>query len=102
MKEKWDDRYSNREFAYGKQPNNYLKEHLINIHVGTILFSAEGEGRNSVHAATLGWTVFAFDLSIEGKKKAIQLAHRHRVDVNYEVGEFQSLMYQTINLMPSP
>ena len=47
------------------------------------------------NSATLGWTVFAFDLSIEGKKKAIQLAHRHRVDVNYEVGEFQSLMYQT-------
>ncbi len=95
MKEKWDERYSNKEFAYGEQPNIYLKEQLNKITEGTILFPAEGEGRNSVYAASLGWTVFAFDLSMEGKKKAIQLAGKHRVAVNYEVGEFQSLTYQT-------
>ena len=94
MKEKWDDRYSKKEFAYGEQPNNYLKEQLFKIPVGAILFPAEGEGRNSVYAATLGWTVFAFDLSIEGKKKAIQLANKHQVEINYEAGEFQSFTYQ--------
>jgi len=31
MKEKWDDRYSTKEFAYGKEPNNYLKQQLIKI-----------------------------------------------------------------------
>ena len=94
MKEKWDDRYGNKEFAYGEIPNNYLKEQLITIPVGKMLFPAEGEGRNSVYAATLGWTVFAFDLSVEGKKKAIQLAGKHHVEIKYEVGEFQSLTYQ--------
>jgi 2-polyprenyl-3-methyl-5-hydroxy-6-metoxy-1,4-benzoquinol methylase len=94
MKEKWDDRYSKKEFAYGEQPNNYLKEQLDKLKAGLILFPAEGEGRNSVYAATLGWTVFAFDLSIEGKKKAIQLADKHKVKIDYEVGEFQSLSYQ--------
>lgn len=95
MKEMWDDRYGKKEFAYGEEPNNYLKEQLINIPLGTILFPAEGEGRNAVYAATLGWTVFAFDQSIEGKKKAIQLANKHRVQIKYEVGEFQTLNYQT-------
>ncbi|MBL7992813.1 MAG: class I SAM-dependent methyltransferase [Candidatus Kapabacteria bacterium] len=94
MKEKWDDRYSRKEFAYGEKPNAYLREQLRSIPSGTILFPAEGEGRNAVYAATLGWTVFAFDLTIEGKKKALQLADKHQVEVKYDVGEFQSLSYK--------
>jgi 2-polyprenyl-3-methyl-5-hydroxy-6-metoxy-1,4-benzoquinol methylase len=94
MKEKWDDRYSQKEFAYGEEPNNYLKEQLIKIPVGTILFPAEGEGRNAVYAATLGWTVFAFDLSMEGRKKAMELAKKHHLEINYDIGEFQSLTYK--------
>ena len=94
MKEKWDDRYSEKEFAYGEQPNIYLKEQLTKFPLGKILFPAEGEGRNSVYAATLGWNVFAFDQSAEGKRKANQLADRHQVKITYEVGEFQSIKYQ--------
>lgn len=94
MKEKWNERYSAKEFAYGEQPNNYLKEQLLKIPAGIILFPAEGEGRNAVYAATIGWTVSAFDISDEGKKKAIQLADKHHVNINYEVTEIQSLTYQ--------
>ena len=43
--ERWNDRYSKDEFAYGEQPNNYLKEQLEKLDAGTILFPAEGEGR---------------------------------------------------------
>jgi 2-polyprenyl-3-methyl-5-hydroxy-6-metoxy-1,4-benzoquinol methylase len=93
MNEKWNNRYGKKEFAYGEQPNNYLKEQLNKIPAGKILFPAEGEGRNAVYAAALGWKVFAFDLSIEGKKKAMQLAGKHQVEIDYEVGEFQSLTY---------
>ena len=94
MKEKWDERYSTSEFAYGEEPNNYLKEQLTNIPAGKILFPAEGEGRNAVYAATLGWQVYAFDQSTEGKKKAMQLANKNHVEINYQVGEFQLLNYQ--------
>jgi hypothetical protein len=93
MKNMWDDRYSKTEFAYGEQPNNFLKEQLIKIPVGTILFPAEGEGRNAVYAATLDWTVDAFDQSIEGEKKALKLAEKHHVSINYMAGEFRSLTY---------
>ena len=27
-KDRWDERYNNKEFAYGKEPNKYLKEQL--------------------------------------------------------------------------
>ena len=92
---RWDDRYSNSEFAYGEQPNNYLKEQLEKLNAGTILFPAEGEGRNAIFAAGLGWTVSAFDISVEGKNKALRLAETNKVTIDYQVGELQTLNYNT-------
>jgi 2-polyprenyl-3-methyl-5-hydroxy-6-metoxy-1,4-benzoquinol methylase len=92
-KDRWNDRYSKEEFAYGEQPNNYLKEQLEKLNTGTILFPAEGEGRNAVFAARLGWTVSAFDISVEGKNKAFRLAEANHVTIDYQVGELQTLNY---------
>lgn len=71
--QRWDDRYKSEEFAYGEEPNNYLKEQLEKLNPSTILFPAEGEGRNAVFAAKLGWKVSAFDISEEGKTKPLNL-----------------------------
>jgi SAM-dependent methyltransferase len=93
--ERWNDRYSKEEFAYGEQPNNYLKEQLQNLTPGTILFAAEGEGRNAVFAAKQGWAgaVSAFDISAEGKNKALKLAAANNVTIDYRVGELQNLNF---------
>ena len=91
---RWNDRYSAKEFAYGEQPNNYLKEHLEKLPVGSILFPAEGEGRNAVFAATLGWKVSAFDISDEGKNKAHHLAETNNVTIDYQVGRLETLKYK--------
>nr|WP_294922721.1 class I SAM-dependent methyltransferase [uncultured Flavobacterium sp.] len=93
--QRWNDRYSNEEFAYGTAPNNYLKEQLEKLNPGNILFPAEGEGRNAVFAAKSGWTVSAFDISSEGKNKAIKLAETHNVTIDYQIEELDSLSYQT-------
>jgi 2-polyprenyl-3-methyl-5-hydroxy-6-metoxy-1,4-benzoquinol methylase len=93
MNQKWNARYSREEFAYGEKPNNYLKEQLPKLPVGNILFPAEGEGRNAVYAASLGWKVSAFDQSEEGKKKAMHLCNKQNVSINYEVGEFQAITF---------
>lgn len=90
----WDERYSVNEYVYGEHPNSYLKEQLKNLPVGSILFVGEGEGRNGVYAAKLGWKVSAYDLSVEGKKKAERLARKHNVQVDYKVGELHELDYQ--------
>jgi 2-polyprenyl-3-methyl-5-hydroxy-6-metoxy-1,4-benzoquinol methylase len=92
--DRWNDRYSTDEFAYGEQPNNYLKEQLMQLETGTILFPAEGEGRNAVFAAKLGWKVSAFDISVEGKNKALQFAENNNVSIDYQVGELQELNYK--------
>ncbi|GAB2535913.1 class I SAM-dependent methyltransferase [Spirosoma aerophilum] len=91
---RWDDRYRGAEFAYGEQPNKYLKEQLEKVKTGTVLFPAEGEGRNAVYAAKLGWTVYAFDISLAGKEKALRLASANNVMIDYQVGELQTLTYQ--------
>ncbi|OXB24767.1 SAM-dependent methyltransferase [Flavobacterium tructae] len=92
--ERWNDRYSAEEFAYGTAPNNYLKESLEKQDIGTILFPAEGEGRNAVFAAKLGWNVSAFDISSEGKNKALKLAESENVILDYQIGELETLHYQ--------
>ncbi len=94
MEQHWNDRYGAESFAYGEQPNEFLKEQLSKLSPGNILFPADGEGRNSVYAATQGWSAFAFDMSIEGKKKAMLLAAKHNTSVNYQVGEFDTLSYK--------
>jgi 2-polyprenyl-3-methyl-5-hydroxy-6-metoxy-1,4-benzoquinol methylase len=93
MKEFWDGRYALADYAYGTEPNLYLKNIIGGLNPGKILFPAEGEGRNAVYAATLGWDVYAFDLSDEGKNKAMKLAEEKGVNIHYEVGSLEQLDY---------
>ncbi|MBS1915534.1 MAG: class I SAM-dependent methyltransferase [Bacteroidetes bacterium] len=90
---RWDERYSSKEYAYGTSPNLFLKKHLPNYPIGKILFPAEGEGRNAVFAASLGWDTNAFDISVEGKFKALRLAGDQKVSINYVVGKLDELQY---------
>lgn len=90
---RWNDRYRADEFAYGIAPNNYLKEQLSKFAPGHILFAAEGEGRNAVFAVQQGWTVSAFDISEEGKAKALRLSEQSHVTIDYQIGELSLLNY---------
>jgi len=92
--DKWNERYSREEYAFGTQPNDYLKQQLEGLKPGSILFPAEGEGRNAVFAAKLGWDVSAFDISSEGKKKALRLARDNDVAIDYRVGGLEELTYK--------
>lgn len=88
MKEFWNTRYAEPEYAYGEAPNVYFKDKLSELSPSsTILFIAEGEGRNAVHAAKMGHTVFATDYSESAKNKAIQLAQKHNVTIKYYVSD---------------
>jgi ubiquinone/menaquinone biosynthesis C-methylase UbiE len=93
MMNQWNERYSAAEYAYGTEPNEYLKQQLTNISAGTILFPAEGEGRNAVFAASIGWQVTAFDQSTEGQRKALELAAGKGISIDYLVGEFAEMQF---------
>lgn len=55
----WDETYSEDGFAYGTEPNAFLKETLSSLGLGSssdaknvkCLCLAEGEGRNAVYLA---------------------------------------------------
>jgi len=90
----WDDRYKDPAYAYGKAPNSFFKEWLQKFEPGSILMPADGEGRNGVFAALLGWEVTSFDLSTEGKSKALQLAKENHVTMDYIVGDQEQLDFE--------
>lgn len=94
MKGFWDDRYAEEGYAYGKEPNVFFKQEIDKLPIGKLLMPAEGEGRNAVYAATLGWDVYAFDISEEGKKKADELAQKKGVSINYIVSDFDAIPYE--------
>ncbi|MCB0550290.1 MAG: methyltransferase domain-containing protein [Phaeodactylibacter sp.] len=93
MKEFWNQRYSEAGYAYGKAPNSFLKEHLPGLPPDKALFPAEGEGRNAVFAATLGWQVTAFDYSESGRKKAEALAWEREVRIDYHISEIENFSF---------
>ncbi len=90
QKEFWNERYAKNSYVYGEEPNDYLKERL-KPGKGLWLFPAEGEGRNAVYAASLGFQIFAFDQSEAGRTKAIRLAKAKGVEIEYAVGPVQDI-----------
>jgi SAM-dependent methyltransferase len=77
----WDDRYRAEEYAYGREPNEFLRAEAHRIPPGRVLCIAEGEGRNAAYLAGLGYDVTAVDFSVEGLRKAERLAREQNVRV---------------------
>lgn len=94
MTNQWDQRYATEEYVYGTEPNVFFKSQIEKISPGKVLMVAEGEGRNAVYAAQLGWQVVAFDISSVGKEKADKLAASKAVEIDYQVGEFAQLEFE--------
>lgn len=77
----WDERYSEPGFVYGTAPNEFLASVVDRIPRGKILSLAEGEGRNAVYLASLGYEVTGVDGSEVGLRKAVDLATKHGVTI---------------------
>ncbi|MFH1051460.1 MAG: class I SAM-dependent methyltransferase [bacterium] len=91
MLEMWNSRYDNAEYIYGAEPNIFFKNFIDKEKPGKILLAAEGEGRNAVYAAKKDWECFAFDYSIKAREKALLLAQKANVLINYKVQSFEDL-----------
>lgn len=84
----WDEKYSGGKYLYGEKPNEFLSEQIINIPKGgKVLCLCEGEGRNSVYLAKNGLNVTAVDFSEEAKKKALLLASKQSVSIDYYLSD---------------
>lgn len=85
--EQWNQRYRGDEYFYGTEPNDFLREHIALIPDGPVLCIADGEGRNSVFVASLGFDTSSVDISSSGVNKTRLLAAERGVVVDAQVGD---------------
>ncbi len=89
----WNERYSNSDYAYGTNPNDFLKQQNFPQN-SRIICLAEGEGRNAVYLATLGHKVTALDYSEQGLEKLKALASRNQVHVETVLADLGQYRFQ--------
>lgn len=83
----WDERYASVDWAFGTEPNDFLREHAAQLPTGPVLCIGDGEGRNGVHLASLGHEVTSVDLSEVGLAKARRLADEQGVTITTQVAD---------------
>ena len=89
-KTRWDRKYQNDTYLFGKGPIPFLRDHLSLLPKGKVLDVAMGEGRNGVFLATQGFEVKGIDISINGLKKAQALAAEQNVRITTEVADLET------------
>lgn len=85
-REFWNHRYALPGWAYGTEPNDFLREVATQLE-GPALCLGEGEGRNAVFLAQRGLEVTGIDLSPKALEKAQQLANERGVHLTTEVAD---------------
>ena len=85
----WDQRFRESGYAYGTEPNDFLRASVAKLPPGDALCLAEGGGRNAVHLALKGHRVTAQDLSSVGLEKAQQLAQDQGVNLTCVRGDLR-------------
>ncbi|MEZ4607824.1 MAG: class I SAM-dependent methyltransferase, partial [Deinococcales bacterium] len=89
-------RYQERDI-FGLAPNDFIKEMAGHIPKGRVLCLAEGEGRNALYLASLGYKVTAVDFSWVGLEHAQTLAQSRKLNLTticqdlttFDLGEAQ-------------
>jgi SAM-dependent methyltransferase len=90
----WNERYGKPEYAFGTKPNDFLVSVASQIPQGRILCLGEGEGRNAVYLASLGYEVVAVDQSEVGLAKAEKLAAQQGVQIQTIVADLAGFIIE--------
>ena len=77
----WDQRYTQDNYAYGRQPNEFLLNQIDHLPKGAVLSLAEGQGRNAVYLAQQGFSVTAVDASSVAMRQTQEFAQLSDVSV---------------------
>ncbi len=86
---RWNKRYSAREYIYGKRPLKLLEEKLGLLVKGKALVLAMGEGRNAVFLARNGFDVDGCDVSDKAIEKSKLFARERGVALNAFVADLE-------------
>ncbi len=94
MKEYWNQRFSEAEYAYGDAPHVSVREQFGVPGSGRVLCLAEGQGRNAVYLARLGYDVTALDFSEVGLERAQELASRAGVRIHCLQADLSTYVFE--------
>jgi len=89
-RERWNERFKGKGFAFGKDPNPFLKKYIRFLPKGKALDLEAGEGRNAVFLAQHGFDVDAVDISRKGLIKAKKLAGEMGVKVHALIADLDT------------
>ena len=78
---RWDQLYKTQAYVFGKEPAEFLRQHVELLPPGRALDIAMGEGRNAVYLAKKGFNVDGVDISEVGMAKARRLARENNVTI---------------------
>ena len=90
----WDERYATDEYRFGTNPNRFLINCAAGLKPGRLLSLGEGEGRNAVYMASLGFEVTAVDQSAVGLAKAQRLAAERGVPLTTVTADLNDYVIQ--------
>jgi len=84
----WDERFGGADYAYGKEPNEFLLSQAALFRPGMqALMPGDGEGRNGAYLASLGLDVLSVDQSKAGLAKAAALARERGAELRTELAD---------------
>jgi cyclopropane fatty-acyl-phospholipid synthase-like methyltransferase len=86
----WDKKYQTESYIFGKEPVEFLMEHINILPRGKALDIAMGEGRNAVFLAKNGFDVDGVDISEVAIKKAQKLAQEKEVKIHAFVSDLET------------
>ncbi|MGV3526317.1 MAG: class I SAM-dependent methyltransferase [Candidatus Sericytochromatia bacterium] len=81
----WDARFSGPTPVFGAAPNVSFQALIDQLTPGRLLLPAEGQGRQALYAARLGWQVEAFDSSEVARRYTLQKAQEAGLSLDYQL-----------------
>ena len=94
--ERWETRFRAPGYAFGKEPNAFLKSQAGRLPAGgSALSVADGEGRNGVWLAERGLDVLAIDFSSAALDKSRALAAERGVRLRTELADVTTWCWPT-------
>ena len=92
----WEERYAEGPYAYGTEPNDFVREVADRLPPGRVLCLGEGQGRNAVFLAQRGHDVTAMDQSPMGLQRAESLAAERGVKITTIAADLEEFMIEPL------
>jgi len=87
----WNERFQDKDYIYGEEANDFLSDNAKLFKSGDAVLSlGEGEGRNIVFLAELGCQTKGVDFSKTGRDKALKLASKRNVKIDYDIADIST------------